>query len=249
MFENLKKLNTGRIRVKVVAAILVMILTFANFTFLGSHIGKTSYAIDSELYKQDNGTNSDNVDLDASQKEETIEEESSLSKAADQVEIKVSPKAMTKTLYQGQIVTYEIAVKNNTAEDLRDPKIVYTVPEGAVLTELTYSQGTEITYTDKEKIEHRTITFDGILGARKTRTAKVTLRIKKDAVQIVNNIVAQNTEGEVIGTLVAEPVEVIPGDLTVMLSRADNYVTVLSEKSGIIGIVMITNNTNSTMKN
>lgn len=166
-----------------------------------------------------------------------------------QVEIKISPKAMTEDLYQGQIVTYEIAVKNNGTKDLENPKIVYTVPEGAVLTELTYAQALEITYTDKEKIAHRTITFEGTLGAGKTRVAEITLRIDKDASQIVHNIEAQTAEGQTIETFTSNAIPVKKGDLSVMLSRRDNWESNLREGSFIQGIVIITNNTNKEMRN
>lgn len=181
--------------------------------------------------------------------QESAEQETAKSEAEAQktVEIKVNPKAMTETLYQGQIVTYEIKVKNNGKEDLENPKIIYQVPEDAVLTELTYSQGTEIKYTDKENIGSRTITLEGKLKTGQERVAEVTIKVKPDGAQIVNNIEVKNAEDQTLGTLVTEPVEVIPGDLSVIMSRELNYVSVFTEGSPIVGILLVTNNTKDTM--
>ena len=169
--------------------------------------------------------------------------------AENQVEIKVKPKAMTETLYQGQIVTYEIIVKNNGKEDLENTKIIYTVPEGAVLTELTYSQGANIEYTDKEKVESRTITLEGKLKPGQERVAEVTLRIKPDVEQIVNNIEVKTEEDETVGKLETNPVKVISGDLTVRMSRELNYVSIFSEGSSLVSIISVKNNTQTIMNN
>lgn len=63
MFNNLKKFDDGRIATKVLAVLLVIMLTGTNFILLGSYMGKalTSYAVDVDLENQDNSTNSDNV--------------------------------------------------------------------------------------------------------------------------------------------------------------------------------------------
>lgn len=184
-----------------------------------------------------------------SAEQEVVEQETVKPEAEAQktVEIKVNPKAMTETLYQGQIVTYEIKVKNNGKEDLENPKIIYKVPEGAVITDFASAQGTDIKYEDKENIESRTITLEGKLKAGQERVAEVTIKVKPDGAQIVNNIKVKNAEDQTLGTLVTDPVEVIPGDLSVMMSRTLNNGSILTENSPIVCILIIKNNTKSAM--
>ena len=57
MLKNLIKLNTGRTNIKIIATILVITLTFANFALLGTYIGET-LALDTS---PNIGTNVDNV--------------------------------------------------------------------------------------------------------------------------------------------------------------------------------------------
>lgn len=166
----------------------------------------------------------------------------------ESVEVTMTPKAMTEELYQGQIVTYVITVKNTGTKELDNMQLEYTVPEGALITELTYSQGTEITYTDKEDIRSRTITIEKLrVGA--TVDYEITLRIKADAESIENKIIAKNEAGDTIGSLTTNAKEVNSGDLSVMLSRRANWTTTLTEGSTIMGIVILTNNTESAMNN
>lgn len=86
MFNNLKKLNSGRIRVKIIATMLVLILTLTNFTLLGSYMGKaiSSYATDT-LTAQDDKTESDNVKFEAylEESDETVKEKTADINAAD----------------------------------------------------------------------------------------------------------------------------------------------------------------------
>ncbi len=64
MFNDLKKLNNGKTRIKILATLLIITLTFANFTLLGSYIGE-AIAADVTLRNQDNTTNiEDNVFFD-----------------------------------------------------------------------------------------------------------------------------------------------------------------------------------------
>lgn len=63
MFSKIEKWNRGRTTTKILATLLVITLTFANFALLGSYIGK-SYATDIDLNSQDNSTNSENVKFD-----------------------------------------------------------------------------------------------------------------------------------------------------------------------------------------
>lgn len=57
---NFKNSNSGRIKLKLLATLLVITLTFANFALVGSYIGE-AIAVEIDLTKQDNSTNNDNV--------------------------------------------------------------------------------------------------------------------------------------------------------------------------------------------
>ena len=58
---NFKNSNSGKIRVKLLATLLVLTLTFANFALVGSYIGE-AIATEIDLTNQDNSTNNnDNV--------------------------------------------------------------------------------------------------------------------------------------------------------------------------------------------
>lgn len=60
MFNNFKNLNKGRIRVKVIATMLAIILTLANFTLLGTYLNRVN-ATEIDLSNQNNKTNNENV--------------------------------------------------------------------------------------------------------------------------------------------------------------------------------------------
>ena len=60
MFNNFKNFNKGRIRVKVIATMLAIILTLANFTLLGTYLNRVN-ATEIDLSNQDNKTNNENV--------------------------------------------------------------------------------------------------------------------------------------------------------------------------------------------
>jgi len=64
MFNNLIKLSNGRTTTKILATLLVITLTFANFALLGSFMIE-SIAIDSVLGEQNSNTNSQNVKFNA----------------------------------------------------------------------------------------------------------------------------------------------------------------------------------------
>ncbi len=61
----LKKVNTEKMRVKILATLLILTLTFANLALLGSYLGK-SIAVGIDLSKQGYETNSENVKFDVS---------------------------------------------------------------------------------------------------------------------------------------------------------------------------------------
>ena len=60
MFNNFKNFNKGRIRVKVIATMLAIILTLANFTLLGTYLNRVN-ATEIDLSNQNNKTNNENV--------------------------------------------------------------------------------------------------------------------------------------------------------------------------------------------
>ena len=62
---NFKNSNSGKIKVKLLATMLVLTLTFANFALVGSYIGET-LATEINLSNQDNKTNISNVKFDLS---------------------------------------------------------------------------------------------------------------------------------------------------------------------------------------
>ena len=64
MFNNLIKEKNGRTTTKILATLLVITLTFANFALLGTYMLE-SIAADSVLEEQDNRTNVDNVKFEA----------------------------------------------------------------------------------------------------------------------------------------------------------------------------------------
>lgn len=59
----LKKVNTEKMRVKILATLLILTLTFANFALLGSYLGK-AIAVEIDLAKQGYETNNENVKFD-----------------------------------------------------------------------------------------------------------------------------------------------------------------------------------------
>ena len=60
---NFKNSNSGKIRVKLLATLLVLTLTFANFALVGSYVGE-AIAAEIDLSKQTDETNSNNVKFD-----------------------------------------------------------------------------------------------------------------------------------------------------------------------------------------
>lgn len=162
--------------------------------------------------------------------------------------ITITPKTTTNTLHEDQIITYEVKVKNTSAEVLNNVTLDYVVPEDAVVTELTYAQGSDITYADDDRIKNKTWIIE-TLNPDQTATREVTLRIKDGAKEIINSASLKNTENAIIAQVVNEAVNVNKGELSVRLSRRANMEIQLSEGSQIIYVVLVKNNTNTTMSN
>lgn len=164
------------------------------------------------------------------------------------INIALEAKTMTNTIHQGQIITYNLKVKNTTGQALNNVTLDYIVPSDAILTELTEAQGTSMTYTDDENTKNKTWEIETI-APEETISKDVTIKVKEQATQIVNKVTLKNADKSEIASLTTEPVQVIDGDLTVSLSRRVNMGTPLSEGSEIEYVVMVQNNTGSDINN
>lgn len=162
--------------------------------------------------------------------------------------ITITPRTTTNTLHEDQIITYEVKVKNTSTEVLNNVTLDYVVPEGAVVTELTYAQGSDITYTDNDSVKNKTWMIEA-LNPDQTATREITLRITDGAQEIINSANLKDAENTVIAQVTNEAVKVNKGNLSVRLSRRANIEIQLSEGSRIIYVVLVKNNTNTTMNN
>lgn len=162
--------------------------------------------------------------------------------------ITITPKTTTNILHEDQIVTYEIKAKNTSTEVLNNVTLDYIVPEGAVVTELTYAQGSEIIYTDDSSVKNKTWTIE-TLNPNQTITKEVTLRIKNGAKEIINSASLKDAESTVIAQATSEAVKVNGGKISAILSRRANMEIELTQGSQIIYVVLVKNNTNTTMNN
>ena len=162
--------------------------------------------------------------------------------------ITINPKTTTNTLYEGQIVTYEIKVKNASTETLNNVTLDYTVPQGAVLTELTYAQGTDITFTDDTTSTNKTWAIEA-LSPNQTITKEVTLKIINGVPNIINKANLKDAENNVIIEVESEPTLIKEGKVSAILSRRDNMDSMLTEGRKIQYIVIVKNNTTESMNN
>ena len=164
------------------------------------------------------------------------------------VTISIDPKTISNVLHEGQIITYSINVTNKSNEAINNATLNYSVPEGAVLTELTEAQGLDIVYSDKAGTRNKTWNI-GVLSPNQTISKEVTIKILEGTTQITNNVSLLNGQNTEIGVLNLEPINVIEGDLNVVLGRIDNENIELTSKSEIEYRIAVTNNTESTIKN
>ena len=164
------------------------------------------------------------------------------------VKVEIEPKAMTNTLHQGQIVTYNISVTNISNDNLNNINLNYNVPTGAVLTVLTDAQGEDMTFKDDTQTRTKTWTIESI-KPNQTVTEEVTIKINNGTTQIVNNVTLTNQNNEVISNTTTNPVDVIEGKLTVRLVRNDNMNIAVESGDSIEYVVVVKNNTNANMNN
>jgi len=171
--------------------------------------------------------------------------------------IEITQKTTTTGLHQGQIVTYQIKVTNNTEETLKNAILEYTVPERAVLTELTYAQGSKIEFTedftdDKTVIKDENVTKKSWeleeLKVGESITREVTLRITGDENSKIENE-AKLIAGDKEYTAKDEVTIENNDDISVILSRRANMNIDLTEGNQIEYVILVTNNTNSVMNN
>lgn len=162
--------------------------------------------------------------------------------------ITINPKTTTNTLHEGQIVTYEIKVKNTSTETLNNVTLDYTVPQGAVLTELTYAQGTEIIFTDDTASTNKTWAIEE-LSPNQTITKEVTLKIINGVSSITNKANLKDAENNVIIEVESEPTLIKEGKISAILSRRANMESALTEGDYIQYVVIVKNNTIESMSN
>ena len=149
-------------------------------------------------------------------------------------------KTSTETLHEGQIVTYELAVTNTGSEALNNTVLSYTVPEGAVYTELTYAQASNITYTDNAELRNKEWNIES-LKPNETIAKEVTIKINQGTEQIVSNALLKNAEGTVLVEAATKTVQVNKSDISVRLSTRDNFLTESNEGDTIEYKVIVEN--------
>lgn len=158
----------------------------------------------------------------------------------------VKPKVTSQTFREGQIVTYELKVTNLNSEAINNAMLKYEIPEGAVYTELTYAQGSEITFTDDEEL--KTVEWNiETIASNETITKEVTIKIKNGAEKIASKAILESEKGNVEVSTVDINVE--KSKLEVRLSRIENMEIDLDENDSIENYVLITNITNETINN
>ena len=168
--------------------------------------------------------------------------------ATNGVALSIESKTLTNTVHQGQILTYTIKAENTTDQTLNDIILDYNVPDGAVLTQLTSAQDTELIYTDDNESKNKTWKIDS-LAPSQTISREVTIKVNIGATQIINNIALKNSDNIEIAKLTTDPIKVASGDLTVRLGRGANLAMEVRSNSNIEYIVLITNNTKNDINN
>lgn len=162
--------------------------------------------------------------------------------------IEIKPKTTIDTVYVGQIVTFEIKVKNTTAEKLSNVILDYTIPQGAVVTELTYAQATDVVYTDHPEIKNKIYEIRE-LNPNATITKEVTLKIINGVDSVINKANLKDAQNNVIFEFESNPITIKQGKISAILSRRDNKDIDITSESVIEYIIMVKNNTTTTMNN
>ena len=162
------------------------------------------------------------------------------------VKLSVRPKTTLETFYEGQIVTYEIKVTNTGAEAINNAVLKYQVPEGAVYTEFTYSQGTDIQFTDNTELKNKEWNIEKI-APNETITKEATIRIKQGTEKItaIAYLDCDNVDYECS----CNEILVEKGNLEVKLSRVLNCSYTFSGGDKIQYFVIVENKSEKNMTN
>ena len=163
-------------------------------------------------------------------------------------ELSITQKTTVKELYQGQIVTYIVSVTNTGSTTINNAKLQYVVPDGATFTKLEYAQGEDVRFNDDSQKKTEEWNIEAI-NPGETASREVTIRINSNATKIVNVAKLLNSNNEEVVELKSRELEVKEGTLEVVLSRRDNMEVVLDESSSIRYIVLVKNNSQTTMNN
>lgn len=160
--------------------------------------------------------------------------------------LSVRPKTTLETFYEGQIVTYEIEVINTGAEAINNAVLKYQVPEGAVYTEFTYSQGTDIQFTDNTELKNKEWNIEKI-APNETITKEATIRIKQGTEKItaIAYLDCDNVDYECS----CNEILVEKGNLEVKLSRVLNCSYTFSGGDKIQYFVIVENKSEKNMTN
>ena len=158
----------------------------------------------------------------------------------------IRPKTTSGTFHEGQIVTYEIKVTNTGAEAINNATLKYEIPEGAVYTELTYAQGSDIEFTDNEELKTKEWNIEKI-DPNETIIREVTIKIKEGTDKIGGRafLESENANAQVE----TKDVNVEKGDISIFVSRSINSNTTISEESEFEYCIVVKNNTDNIIKN
>lgn len=176
------------------------------------------------------------------------EENSQLSASTQEnnIVMTVKPKVTSQTFHEGQIVTYELKVTNLNSEAINNAVLKYEIPEGAVYTELTYAQGSEITFTDDEELNVVEWNIETI-ASNETITKEATIKIKNGAEKIASKAILESEKGNV--EVSTTSINVQKSKLEVRLSKIGNMMISLNENESLENYVLIKNITNETINN
>lgn len=164
----------------------------------------------------------------------------------DNITMSIRPKITTDTLHEGQIVTYEIKATNVGSETLNNAILSYDIPEGAIYTELTYAQGSDIQFTDNEELTSKEWNIEKI-APNETITKEVMIRIKEGATEIGGTATLKSESAN--AKISITNIKVEKGNLEVRLSRDLNLVYTYIDDEKIQYIVIVKNKSEKNVDN
>lgn len=164
----------------------------------------------------------------------------------DNITMSIRPKITTDTLHEGQIVTYEIKATNVGSETLNNAILSYDIPEGAIYTELTYAQGSDIQFTDNEELTSKEWNIEKI-APNETITKEVMIRIKEGATEIGGTATLKSESAN--AKISITNIKVEKGNLEVRLSRDLNLVYTYIDDEKIQYIVTVKNKSEKNVDN